>query len=364
MTLDFSSARWQTVKETHRRWWQGTLGRPLVNLSVAGRDPGRPEPTIPANEFTSFYDSSISAEAIADRMIYDLECRTFLGDAFPVATPNFGPGVVAAFMGLELQNGNGTVWFHQPDAVELAEVRMEFDPDNAWFKRVCAVYRALAARSEGLIHLGMTDLGGNLDIVASFRQSESLAMDLYDTPELVVQKGWEAHHIWWRYFNELNAIIQPAHPGYTAWTPFYSESPYYMLQCDFAFMIGPDMFDQFAKPELVATCNGLANPYFHMDGPGMLNHLDSLLTIPELKGIQWVPGAGQPPVTQWPEVYRKIRAAGKTIQFFTSQDPLGWRALEVIAGQLGSAEGIMMFGEVPAAEEAEARKMLARFGVE
>jgi hypothetical protein len=73
--------------------------------------------------------------------------------------------------------------------------------------------------------------------------------------------------------------------------------------------------------------------------------------------------AGQKPISEWPEVYQRIRAAGKTFQFFTSQDPLGWRTLEVIADKLGSADGMMMFGEVPAHEEDEAMRMLARLGV-
>lgn len=361
--IDFSHSRWQATRETHRRWWEGTLRRPLVNLSIGGRDPGRPEPGLPAHEFASFYDASVAVDAIADRMIYDLECRRFLGDAFPVVTPNFGPGVVAAFMGLELQNGNGTVWFHQPDDVEIADVVMEFDPDNFWFKRVGDLYRALGERSDGKFHLGMTDLGGNLDILSSFRPSEKLAMDLYDEPEAVKSQSWQAHAMWWKYFDELNAIIQPAHPGYTAWTPFYSETPYYMLQCDFSFMISTPMFEEFVKPEIEATCRKLANPYFHLDGPGILPHLDSLLAIPELKGIQWVAGAGQKPISEWPEVYQRIRAAGKTFQFFTSQDPLGWRTLEVIADKLGSAEGIMMYGDVPAGEENEAMAMMSRLGV-
>ena len=76
------------------------------------------------------------------------------------------------------------------------------------------------------------------------------------------------------------------------------------------------------------------------------------------------PGAGQPGVTEWPEIYRKIRDAGKLIQFFTSQDPLGWRALEVIANQLGSAKGILMIGEAPAEDELEVRELIRKYGVE
>ena len=61
------------------------------------------------------------------------------------------------------------------------------------------------------------------------------------------------------------------------------------------------MFDE-SKPELAASCRRLKNAFYHLDGLGQLPHLKSLLSIPELKGIQWVPGDGQPDVTEWPAV--------------------------------------------------------------
>lgn len=362
MNLDFAPSDWNRIRHAYSQWWAGTLQRPLCFLTIKGRDPGRPEPDLPSYDFASFYGLDVSAERIADRMIYDLECRHFLGDSFPLVTPNFGPGVIAAFMGLELENGVDTVWFHPPEGIEMEDIEMKFDAENVWFRRIREIYQAVAARGEGLVQLGMTDLGGNLDILASFRNSQDMLLDLYDVPEIVELKAQQAHDIWWKYFDELNTVIQPAHPGYIAWTPLYSETPYYILQCDFGYMISSEMFNRFALPEIRKTCEKLSNPFFHLDGPGMLKHLDALLEIPELKGVQWIPGAGQPPVTEWPEVYRKIRAAGKLIQFWTTQDPLGWRAIDVLAEQLGSAQGIMMFGEAPAEDEPEIRKMLARHG--
>lgn len=185
----------------------------------------------------------------------------------------------------------------------------------------------------------MTDLGGNLDLLSTFRPGEKLLLDLYDHAAEVQRVTWEAHAAWFQYFEDFNRVLQPLNPGYSAWTPLYSAAPYYMLQCDFCYMIGPRMFDQFVKPELEAACKRLVNPFYHLDGKGQLPHLDSLLSIKELKGIQWIPGAGQPDERHWPEVYRKIRRAGKLIQVFGEFDKL-----DAIAGQLGSAEGIIMIG--------------------
>ena len=51
-----------------------------------------------------------------------------------------------------------------------------------------------------------------------------------------------------------------------------------------------------------------------MDGPGALQHLESLLSIKELKAVQWVYGAGHGRASDWMHVYKRCQAAGKGIQ--------------------------------------------------
>lgn len=54
--------------------------------------------------------------------------------------------------------------------------------------------------------------------------------------------------------------------------------------------------------------------FYHLDGVGQLVHLDLLLDLPHLRGIQWVPGYGKPPCEEWLPVLAKIRTAGKLCQ--------------------------------------------------
>lgn len=357
MSIDFSSERWQSVAENSKLWWKGELKRPLIQFTIGGRDPGRPEPALPHYQYAAFYDLDVPAEHIVDCWDYALACHRFMGDAFPCVFPNFGPGVAAAFLGAELGTSKEahTCWFHPTEDRDLSGLELRYDPDNVWLRRVKDICRAAQERWEGMVQVGMTDLGGNLDILSVFRPGEKLLLDLYDCPEDVNRRTWEAHELWWRYFDEINAVLQPANPGYTAWASIFSTEPYYMLQCDFCYMIGPDMFDEFVKPELAASCRRLVNPFYHLDGPGQLPHLDSLLTIPELKGVQWVPGAGVPGWAHWPDVYRRIRDAGKLIQVYGGPD-----VLDAITGHLGCAEGIVTIGG--AADEQEAMDCLRRYG--
>jgi hypothetical protein len=358
MTIAFHRDRWARIREESRRWWAGKLDRPLIHARLWGRDAGRPEPKLPNHHFTAFYGSDVSADAIVDRWDYGLRRETYLGDAFPAIWPNFGPGVMAAFMGAPMVNGKDTVWFHPPGDHEMTDVVFRYEAASPVYHRVQSICRAAGSRWDGLVQVGMTDLGGNLDVLSTFRPSEKLLLDLVDCPEDVKRKTWEAHELWFRYYQELHDVLRPPNPGYTGWTPIFSEEPYYMLQCDFCYMISPAMFDEFVKPELAATCKRLTNPFYHLDGKGQLPHLDSLLSIKELKGVQWIPGDGQPDARHWPDVYRKIRKAGKLIQLWG-----GPEILDAVAEQIGGAEGIVLIGGGELKHEDAWRACLKKYGV-
>jgi hypothetical protein len=357
MSIDFTPARWQQVKENYRRWWAGELKRPLLHLTVHGaRDAGRPEPKLPEYGFTARHGLKTPAEEVVDRWDYDLSRNKYLGDSFPCLWPNFGPGALAAFLGAELHADENTVWFRPLRQLELSELEMSFDPKNAWLNRVISLCQAAMKKWQGLVQVGMTDLGGNLDVLSTFRPSELLLLDLYDNPDDVKRLSWEIFEMWWRCFREVKHALQ-GNPGYTAWTPIFSETPYYMLQCDFCYMIGPKMFDEFVKPELAASCARLKHAFYHLDGKGELPHLDSLLEIKELRGVQWIPGDGQPDMAHWPEVYRKIRKAGKLIQLFG-----GLHVLDAVVEQVGSPEGIIYIGGVGPQDQAKAEALLKKYG--
>ena len=56
----------------------------------------------------------------------------------------------------------------------------------------------------------------------------------------------------------------------------------------------------------------------NMDGKGQLAHLDRLLSIERLRGVQWQPGDGQPRAEGWLDVLRRIREAGKLCQVYVT----------------------------------------------
>ena len=137
-----------------------------------------------------------------------------------------------------------------------------------------------------------------------------------------------------------------------------------MLQCDLSYMISPQMFGRFVLPELAASCRRLGNPAYHLDGPGEIPHVDMLLSIPELRAIQYVPTVSARDATKYPDLYRRIRRGGKLIQVFSNYSSLGLGLVDVLAEQLGDARRVAMIAWVDAAQEAEARAFLRRWGVD
>jgi hypothetical protein len=365
MAIDFSPERWQAIRENYTRWWAGELARPLIPVTLVGRDPGRVEPPAPLLSQQTCTDMRWSAEELIDRIDYELSKSVFLGHAYPYFNMDcFGPGVASAFLGARLDNSSGRVWFFAPDERPIQDIHFEYNPDNPWLQRVKEIYRAGMERWQGRVLMGMTDLGGSLDILSTFRPSEQLLLDLYDEPEQVERLLWEAHEMWHCFYNELNDVLQPVNPGYSDWGAIYSATPTYMLQCDFSYMIGPKMFRRFVRPELEATCKRLAHSFYHLDGVGQIPHLPILLEIEALNGVQWIHGDGKPDSAHWPEIFGAIKQGGKLIQVVSG----GFPALDAIDGQIGGLKGVhqrgMLWSGHALADEAQIRAELSRFGIE
>jgi hypothetical protein len=360
MEIKFEPGRWEEIRKIYGMWWEGTLERPIVPVILEKKESTGSQPDIPLLSQANCNDLSIPATKLVDRIEYELSRYTFLGDAFPCFNMDcYGPGVIAAFLGANLDNSTGNVWFHPREVVPIKELHFEYDSQNIWLNRIKEIYSEAVSRLHGQILFGMPDLGGPIDILSTFRPADNLLFDLYDYPEEVSRLVWELHDLWHKYFNELNKILMPVNPGYTSWCSVYCEKPAYILQGDFTYMISPEMFNEFVKPELEATCKVLPHSIYHLDGIGQLNHLQHILDIKELDAIQWVPGDGKPDQSNWPEVHKKVMAQGKNILLYHGLD-----CLDSVTAQLGTYKGVLhMPIRDDISKESEYRRKLEKYGI-
>ncbi len=320
MPIHYSKERYETLRRDTDAWWRGESDRPILGLVVwDAYPPDRETPKTPPLSQANCHDFSISPEEIIDTWDYYLCQREFLGDSYPfISLDCFGPGILSAFCGARLDNSSGGVWFFPEKELPTEEIHVKYDPNNKWARRIKDIYRAGMERWDGLVLMGMTDLGGNLDVAAELRGSENLLYDLYDAPDEVQRLCAEIDVAWKEAYDDLNSVLQPKNPGYSDWTGVYSSSPFYTLQCDFSYMIGTPMFEEFVLPSLRKSTHMLDHTLYHLDGIGALKHLDTLLTLDNLDAVQWIYGDGQPSGKHWIDVYQRIVAGGKSAQLIVN----------------------------------------------
>lgn len=351
MNIHFTDDDWQRLERDWTAWWAGELERPLLIIH-GWEQPAAGLPEAPG--FTSNLPAGMPADEVIARYTPYLEATRFYADAWPKWWPNFGPGIAAGFLGARVHSVPDTVWFEPAKEQPIAELRLAYDANNPWWRRLQELTRAAVTQWGDRVNVAFTDLGGNLDILASLRTSEGLLFDLYDDPDEVARLVGETTRLWIRYFDELYAIIKAGGRGTTPWAPIWSPQRCYMLQSDFCYMISPEMFERYVLPDIVACCDAMEHGFYHLDGKGELPHLDMLLGVERLRGIQWVPGDGAPPPQEWLPLLKKIRDAGKLCQLFVT--PEGARTIVNELGGKGFA--LFIFGSMNAEEAADFQREL------
>ncbi len=355
LALHFTDQDWDRIRQDWCAWWAGALERPLVVLECI--EPQDSSSLHYASTFLGNYATGISADALLDLFIPRLQATHYLGDAFPRWWPNFGPGIVAAFAGANLHATQDTTWFSSSEAGDIHSMHIHTQPENPWWRRVKAVTQAAAERWGDQLSIGFTDLGGTLDILAHLRGTEQLLYDLVDSPGEVDRLVSEVSQVWLHCYDELYKFTSKG-KGITCWGPCWSPTRGYLLQSDFSYMLSPAMFGRFVLPGLTACCAALDYPFYHLDGKGQLAHVDMLLSLEHLRGIQWVPGDGQPQAEHWIPLLRRIHCSGKLCQVYASargaleilREMDGRGMLIAINETLTPEQGLGLLGEIHLAQ--------------
>ena len=343
---------------TYEQWWAGDLNRPIMPIVITGLEPTRKPPEHRYEGMNSFGNPKITPEELIDGVDYEFSCMEFIGDAYPfLNNDHCGAGAMAAFLGADVKLAAGSIWFFPKAELPIEELHLEYDKDNFWFKRTKDVMAEAKLRWGDSVVIGMPDLGGVMDILATFRGTENLLFDLYDSPEEVLRLVGDAEALWHRYYAELSEYVTPG--LHTDWSGILSSKRSYMTQSDFSYMLSTEMFDKFVFDELRNTCEFLDRGCYHLDGLGQIPFLDRLMRIKGMDLIQWVPGDGTPATQDWFDLYCKILDAGKHLQIMYDTDH---QTLSKLIEHYNSGRNIArMVSRYPISMRKKATEILSKF---
>ncbi|MBI3970243.1 MAG: hypothetical protein HY332_03040 [Chloroflexi bacterium] len=302
---------WPEARRRHQAWWNHeVLGR--VALQVTAPRDGVPRPAVaePAYLQRRWTDPEYAVVAAEARMA----ATYYGGEAFPLYWPNLGPDVFAAYLGCPLEFGERTSWSVPIVDDWRTHPPLRLDPDNSWWRLTLAMTHLAVERSQGRYLVGLTDLHGGVDALAALRDPQRLCLDLYDCPDAVRRAVQQIIPIWVQVYDGPLEIVRRADPdnGTSTWLPAWSPGRCYPISCDFAALVSPAMFREFILPHLVAEAEWLDHVIYHLDGPDAIRHLDALFEVPQVRAIQWVPGAGRGgSMLSWVPLLRRIQAAGR-----------------------------------------------------
>lgn len=293
------------LKEVYQSYWEGANKRPLVAARI-------PVKTRNIDKTAAWWQS---VEAQLEQNEWNLQNTKLYGDAFPICTPDLGPDLFAACLGLELEFGQDTSWaIHNMALCDPQQYqKLEISPDNPYFRKIVELTEAFCEQSRGRFFVGIADLHPGADGLVALRSPQQLCFDAIDFPEFIPKASMDLFQEFKRIFEALFAITTASEQGSSNWMNVWHPAKQYVTSCDFSALISCDMFREQCLEELNAQLDYLDASIFHLDGPGALKHLDTLLALPKLKGVQWVYGAGQPTAAHWLDVLHKIQEAGKIV---------------------------------------------------
>ena len=302
------------LQEYENFWERKNKARPILNMCY--QVPGVKRYRAPESLEEQWLDENYRYAAYQ----YNLNASGYIAEGLPMFFTNYGPGSLAACIGENYELAKNTIWFDRNPIIHDFENPpvIEFNENSEIWQNILRLQNKFIADSN--LHFSIPDLGGIMDVVASLRTTETLLYDLYDYPEALKEMSSRVTDLWLKAFDmHIEAIRKTGQP-FNGWMNIPSSQPWYPIQCDFSYMISPAQFEEFILPDLVRQIEHMPRSIYHLDGVGEIPHVDMLLEIPGLSGIQWTPGAGNEPLTskKWFPLYKKIQDQ-KRISFFSVQ---------------------------------------------
>ncbi|NLF40836.1 hypothetical protein GX586_15440 [bacterium] len=297
------------AREHLEAFWNGSsLGRPALHLLAL--DPQhRPDPFPVGGVDRTALDFDPAFYRHTARDI--LKGGIFLAEAFPFVSVDPGNSLVLTAMaaGGRYRRNGSDAWLEKQPGI------LDQQPPKAASASVLRVYAAcVEAAAKGAGGMGFVTPSCLIDPITTLSQmagSEEMSIALCDRPAKV--KAWiDALTDIWLELLRTCVAASGAKDSAVFWGPT-TPGTATCLQCDYAVMISPDMFDEFVLPALMRMAEPMTRTLYHLDGTVQMRFLDRLMQIPKCKGIQWNPETDFGLPTRHLAALEEIRSRGLSL---------------------------------------------------
>ena len=310
---------WEETKKRMDAYWN----KEYINrccLSIKLWQPG-PEPLVLPKDNYTIEESRTDADYSFRQFEHSAKNTLCVAEAIPSMITAFGVAAHSCYFGSKQIHAPDTIWF-EPVISEPDINRLVYD--NSAFDRHMRFTEEIAKRADGLFMVGGNDNCGIIDALVNLRGNAALLTDLIEHPEFVEAARDKITEVWKKTQAEFYGITRDTNEGGSShsWMQTWSRGIHGQLQCDFCVMISPRHFERFVLPEIEACTSFYDNSTYHFDGQEQIRHLDMLLSVKNLDNIQWTPVAGQPPTSNFIDVFKKIQKAGKGLVLIPGLDEI------------------------------------------
>ena len=301
---------WREAKARMTDWWAGRKTDRVPARVTAPREGAPPR----RNDRGTVAERHTDPGTVFGNLEEELAGTFHGGEAFPIHFVYIGAVPMGAFLGCELEFRPESVWQGRlPFGWDEAD-RVRFDPANKWWRLLCDLTAVSCRRSRGRYLVTACGGGAFADVMVNLFGCEETLVAMIERPDAV--RRLRDRMMEWnrRMFEECWGIVEPRQRGHADWLRIWAPARFHTFQCDVAVMLSPRTFRDLFLEEIRQQCRCMDYSLYHLDGSAQLIHLDALLSIEELGGIQWNP---EPAVSSDPVAFapalRQIRQAGKKL---------------------------------------------------
>ena len=317
MNSYIDSQQWKESKQRYEALWKRERAdRSCLFMPGVLKNPGNPLKNNQADFSKMVTDEKFILEAVQDRG----DKMHLAGDTFITAGLYLGTSGHSGYTKkYRYEIGHNTVWF-DPVMADSENETIDVDNESEMLGITRRILGHLSTNSCGNFFISNTDNCSSVDALANLRGSDNLLIDMMECPEAVHRHIKTLQEILHRTESEFMPRLTQTNDGGTVtdWMGLWCPGRHHQLQCDLSVMISPDMFREFALPELEENAAVFDHTVYHLDGQEQIRHLDMILSVKGIDLIQWTPVAGQPPTTHFIEVLQRIQKAGKGLVLMPS----------------------------------------------